>query len=69
MFYIIHIPRCNNLQITNNLKILTTGIFMYIFLNRKLSCTVALIILVFVWSPVESSSKEGGLTETRGVQA
>ena len=37
MFYIIKHLGAPTFQIMNNLKVLSTGIFMYIFLNRKLS--------------------------------
>lgn len=47
MFHIIKHLGASTFQIMNNLKVLSTGIFMYVFLNRKLSWLQwkALIIL------------------------
>ena len=48
MFYIIRCLGAPTFQILNNLKVLSTGVFMYIFLDRKLSWMQwkALIVLV-----------------------
>ena len=48
MFYIIRHLGASTFQIMNNLKVLSTGVFMYVFLDRKLSWMQwkALIMLV-----------------------
>lgn len=48
MFHIIRLLGASTFQIMNNLKVLSTGIFMYVFLDRKLSWLQwkALIMLV-----------------------
>lgn len=48
MFYIIRYLGASTFQIMNNLKFLSTGLFMYIFLDRKLSWLQwkALVMLV-----------------------
>ena len=48
MFYIIRYLGASTFQIMNNLKVLSTGVFMYIFLDRRLSWMQwkALVVLV-----------------------
>ena len=61
MFYIIQYLGASTFQIMNNLKVLTTGVFMYIFLERKLSWMQwkALIILMIGCMVTQLSSKAG----------
>jgi len=67
MFYIIRHLGASTFQIMNNLKVLSTGVFMYIFLRRKLSWLQwkALIMLVIGCMVTQLSAKadEGGVEE------
>ena len=67
MFYIIQYLGATNFQIMNNLKVLSTGVFMYIFLDRKLSWMQwkALIMLMIGSMVTQLSAKavEGGHTD------
>tara|TARA_B110000003_G_scaffold244904_1_gene254326 strand:+ start:361 stop:1413 length:1053 start_codon:yes stop_codon:yes gene_type:complete len=64
MFHIIRHLGASTFQIMNNLKVLSTGVFMYIFLNRKLSWMQwkALIMLVIGCMVTQLSARavEGG---------
>ena len=62
MFYIIRHLGATTFQIMNNLKVLSTGVFMYVFLNRKLSWLQwkALIILVVGCMVTQLSETENG---------
>ena len=59
MFYIILYLGASTFQIMNNLKVLSTGVFMYIFLNRKLSWMQwkALIMLMIGCMVTQLSAK------------
>ena len=59
MFYVIRHLGASTFQIMNNLKVLTTGVFMYVFLNRKLSWMQwkALIMLVIGCMVTQLSAK------------
>ena len=59
MFYIILYLGASTFQIMNNLKVLTTGVFMYVFLNRVLSWMQwkALIILMIGCMVTQLSAK------------
>ena len=59
MFYIIRHLGASTFQIMNNLKVLSTGVFMHIFLDRKLSWMQwkALIMLVIGCMVTQLSAK------------
>ena len=70
MFHIIKHLGAPTFQIMNNLKVLSTGIFMYIFLNKKLSWSQwkALMILVIGCMVTQLSPNPQGLTSTSDVR-
>ena len=69
MFYIIRHLGATTFQIMNNLKVLSTGVFMYVFLNRKLSWLQwkALIILVVgcMVTQLSETENEASLADSR----
>ena len=69
MFYIILYLGASTFQIMNNLKVLTTGVFMRVFLDRKLSWMQwkALIMLAIGCMVTQLSAKavEGGNIDER----
>ena len=69
MFYIIRHLGASTFQIMNNLKVLSTGVFMRVFLDRKLSWMQwkALIMLVIGCMVTQLSAKavEGGNIDER----
>ena len=70
MFHIIKHLGASTFQITNNLKVLSTGIFMYVFLNRKLSWLQwkALIILAIGCMVTQLIPNPQSLTTTERLQ-
>lgn len=67
MFYIIEHLGASTFQIMNNLKVLSTGIFMYVFLNKKLSwlqwkaliiLTIGSVVTQLIPNPTSSTSTE-----------
>ncbi|CEG01293.1 Nucleotide-sugar transporter [Ostreococcus tauri] len=73
MFYIIRYLGASTFQIMNNLKVLSTGVFMYVFLDRKLSWAQwkALIMLVIGCMVTQLNAKavEGDDAENRSTLA
>ena len=69
MFYVIQYLGATTFQIMNNLKILTTAVFMYVFLGRKLSWVQwkALVMLVVgcMVTQLSTNSNEGDRMDTR----
>ena len=70
MFHIIKHLGASTFQIMNNLKVLSTGIFMYVFLNRKLSWLQwkALIILAIGCMVTQLIPNPQTLTPTESVK-
>ena len=70
MFHIIKHLGASTFQIMNNLKVLSTGIFMYVFLNRKLSWLQwkALIILAIGCMVTQLSPNPHSSTSTENVK-
>ena len=70
MFYIIKHLGASTFQIMNNLKVLSAGIFMYVFLNRKLSWLQwkALIILAIGCMVTQLSPKPQSSTSTENAK-
>ena len=70
MFHIIKHLGASTFQIMNNLKVLSAGIFMYVFLNRKLSWLQwkALIILAIGCMVTQLSPKPQSSTSTENVK-
>ena len=70
MFHIIKHLGASTFQIMNNLKVLSTGIFMYVFLNKKLSWLQwkALIILSIGCMVTQLVPNPQTLTSTENVE-